>query len=159
VPQVRLIGEDGSQLGINTIQEALRISMEQGKDLVEIAPLASPPVCKIIDFSKLKYEMEKKAREAKKKQKATHLKEIRVRPKIGEHDLAIKINHIKQFISVGDKVQISVMFMGRENQHRDLGQALAKRIIEMLADIAIVERNPQQFGNRLIMYLIPKKSQ
>jgi translation initiation factor IF-3 len=153
-----LIAEDGAQLGVNTIQDALRIAQEQGKDLVEIAPLATPPVCKIIDFSKLKYEMEKKAREAKKKQKATHLKEIRLRPKIGEHDLLIKINHAREFIEAGDKVQVSVMFMGRENQHRDLGHVLAKRIIEMLSDVALVERNPQQFGNRLIMYLIPKKS-
>lgn len=158
MPQVRLIEEDGKQLGVNSIQDALRISAEQGKDLVEIAPLANPPVCKIIDFSKFKYEMEKKSREAKKKQKATHLKEIRLRPKIGEHDLMIKINHTREFIAAGDKVQISVMFMGRENQHRNLGQALAKRIIDMLSDVAVVERNPQQFGNRLIMYLIPKKA-
>ncbi|MCK9582756.1 MAG: translation initiation factor IF-3 [Endomicrobiales bacterium] len=157
VPQVRLVDFDGSLIGVKTINEALALAQERGLDLIEIAPAATPPVCKVDDFTKFRYEMDKKAKEAKKKQKIVHLKEIRVRLKIGEHDLAIKIKHAREFLEKKDKVQISVIFMGREMQHRELGTALIEKIKASLLDIAVVERSPLMFGTRLIMHLAPKK--
>jgi translation initiation factor IF-3 len=157
VPQVRLIDEDGSQLGIKQINEALQISQEKGKDLVEIAPQANPPVCKIINFSKFRYEQEKKDREARKKQKTTQLKEVRVRPRIGEHDLEIKLKHAREFLSEHNKVQVTVMFMGREMQHRELGMQLIQKIKENLSDISETEHSPQIMGNRIVLGLTPKK--
>lgn len=158
VPQVRLIDEDGTQVGIKSIQEALALAQERGQDLVEIAPQANPPVCKVINFSKFRYEMEKKEREARKKQKTGQLKEVRIRPRIGEHDLEIKIKHAREFLSEQNKVQITVLFMGREMQHRDLGYALMEKVKERLSDIADMEQSrPISMGNRMFLSLIPKK--
>ncbi len=158
VPQVRLIDEDGTQVGIKPINEALALAQTRGKDLVEIVPQSTPPVCKVIDFSKFRYEQDKKEREARKKQKASQLKEVRVRPRIGEHDLEIKLKHAREFLLANDKVQITVMFMGREMQHRDLGMALINKIKISLADVADVEHNPSMLGNRLFLSLMPKKT-
>jgi translation initiation factor IF-3 len=157
VPQVRLIAEDGAQLGIKSTNEALKTAQDAGKDLVEIAPMANPPVCKIIDYSKLKYEQDKKAREAKKKQKGGHLKEIRMRPNIGEHDLTVKLNHIREFLEAKDLVRVSIMFRGRENMHRDLGQVVAKKIQESVADLGETQGRPSMMGNRLILNLSPHR--
>lgn len=152
-----MIDEDGSQVGIKPINDALALARERGKDLVEIAPQASPPVCKIIEYSKFKYEEEKREREARKKQKVVHLKEVRLTPRIGEHDLNIKIKHAREFIESGNKAQFTVVFRGRESSHKDLGFALAEKIKATLSDIADVERNNSMFGNRLIFVLTPKK--
>jgi translation initiation factor IF-3 len=157
VPQVRLIDEDGTQVGITPIAEAIALSQTRGKDLVEIVPQSTPPVCKIVDFSKFRYEQDKKEREARKKQKTGQLKEVRVRPRIGEHDLEIKLKHAREFLLENDKVQITVMFMGREMQHRDLGMTLINRIKDSLADVSDVEQNPSMFGNRIFLGLMPKK--
>jgi len=158
VPQVRLIDEDGTQVGVTPIAEALQLAQTRGHDLVEIAPQATPPVCKVINFSKYRYEQEKKEREARKKQKTGQLKEVRIRPRIGEHDLEIKLKHAREFLVEHNKVQITVMFMGREMQHRDLGVALINRIKAKLIDIADTEhQHPVSMGNRMFLSLIPKK--
>lgn len=152
-----MIDEDGTQVGIKSINEALELAQQRGNDLVEIVPQSTPPVCKIVNYSKLRYEVEKKEREARKKNKTTHLKEVRVRPRISPHDLEIKINHAREFLSEQDKVQITVMFSGREIQHKDLGIALMNKIKLTLADIADVEQQPVTMGSRMFLLLAPKK--
>lgn len=158
MPQVRLIDEDGSQVGIKTTHEAMQMAQGKGKDLVEIAPQSNPPVCKIMNFSKFRYEQEKKEREARKKHKSGHLKEVRIRPRIGEHDLDVKLKHAKEFLQEHNKVQFTVVFMGRENQHKDLGYQLIEKIKTALLDVGDAEGRPSSFGNRLILSFIPKKS-
>jgi translation initiation factor IF-3 len=155
-PQVRLIDSDGTQLGVRSISESLATARQRGLDLIEIAPQANPPVCKILDYSKFRYEQEKKTRESRKKQKAGLLKEVRFKPHIGAHDLDTKIKHIGEFIAEHDKVRITVVFRGREMQHRDLGMKLLKVIEERLAETASVEQAPVPDRNRLIMTLVPK---
>ena len=157
VPEVRLIDSDGGQVGVVKIAEALSMAQAKGLDLVEISPQAAPPVCKIINFSKFKYETEKKEKEARKKQKVSQLKEVRIRPRIGEHDLEIKIKHARGFIENGDKVQLTAMFSGREMQHKELGIKIMDRIQESLADIAEPEGRPSSFGTRVFLTLMPKK--
>ena len=125
--------------------------------MVEIAPQANPPVCKILDFSKYRYEVEKKTKEARKKQKGGHLKEVRIRPRIGEHDLEVKVKHAREFLAEQNKVQFTVVFLGREMQHRDLGFALLQKVKLSLADVGDAEHNPASMGNRLILSFIPKK--
>lgn len=153
---VRLIDADGTQIGVRPISEALGIAKQRGLDLVEIAANANPPVCKILAYSKFKYEQEKKEREARKKQKAGLLKELRFRPNIGQHDLDVKVKQIEGFIDAHDKVRITVVFRGREMQHRDLGFNLLMSIQEKLAAKAAVEQAPMPDRNRLVMTLIPK---
>lgn len=153
---VRLIGADGSQIGVKPIAEALAMARQAGLDLVEIAATANPPVCKILAYSKFKYEQEKKEREARKKQKAGLLKELRFRPNIGQHDLDVKVRQIEEFIDAHDKVRITVVFRGREMQHRDLGFKLLMSIQEKLTLKAAVEQAPMPDRNRLVMTLIPK---
>ena len=157
VPQVRLIDADGTQLGVRPVAEAVQLAQSKGLDIVEIAPQATPPVCKIIDYSKYRYELDKKSREARKKQKGGHLKEVRVRPRISEHDLEIKLNHAKEFLAEQNKVQVTVLFLGRENQHKDLGWALLEKIKTYLADAGDIEGRPAMMGNRLIVLVVPKK--
>ncbi|MHB9155704.1 MAG: translation initiation factor IF-3 [Endomicrobiales bacterium] len=157
VPQVRLIDEDGTQVGVKPINEALALAQERGKDLVEIAPQSTPPVCKIVNYSKYRYDQEKKEKDARKKTKAGHIKEVRVRPRIGEHDLEIKMKHAREFLQEQNKVQVTILFMGREMQHRDLGYALINRIKVILADVGEVERHPSSMGNRMFLYINPKK--
>jgi len=128
----------------------------RGKDLIEIAPQASPPVCKILDYSKYRYAQEKKVREARRKQKAGLLKEVRFKPHIGAHDLDVKLKHINAFIAAHDKVRLTVVFRGREMQHRDIGMKLLDAIRERLAAVAAVEQEPVPDRNRLIMTLVPK---
>ncbi|MEI8218346.1 MAG: translation initiation factor IF-3 [Elusimicrobiota bacterium] len=158
VPQVRLIDEDGTQVGITAIADALKMAQDKGRDLVEISGASTPPVCKIIDFPKFRYDQEKKEREARKKQKTGgQLKEIRVRVRISDHDLETKLKHAREFLTENNKVQATVVFMGREMQHRDLGMKLLERIYTTLGDISELEQRPNLFGNRLSITLMPKK--
>jgi translation initiation factor IF-3 len=153
---VRLIDADGTQVGVKPIAEALALARTRGLDLVEVAAAANPPVCKVLQYSKYKYEQEKKERESRKKQKAGLLKELRFRPNIGQHDLDVKVRQIEEFIDAHDKVRITVVFRGREMQHRDLGLKLLMSIQERLVEKAAVEQAPMPDRNRLVMTLIPK---
>ena len=153
---MRVIDSDGTQLGVKSLPEAMAMARNRGMDLIEIAPQAAPPVCKILDYSKYRYEQEKKSRESRKNQKSGLLKEVRFRPHIGTHDLEFKIKQIGEFLAAHDKVRVSVMFRGRENQHKDIGRKLLDTIKDTLASHATVEQAPMTEGNRLIMTLIPK---
>jgi translation initiation factor IF-3 len=151
-----VIDPDGEQIGIIPIKEALAAADEAGLDLVEVSPNAKPPVCKIMDYGRYRYEQTKKKQEAKKKQSTFQLKEIKVRPKTGEHDLQVKIGHIKKFIGNKDKVKVSVIFRGREITLSELGRAVLQRIIEETEEIAMVEQDPKFEGRMLVMVLSPK---
>ena len=154
--EVRVIDPDGEQIGIIPIKEALAAAVEAGLDLVEVSPNANPPVCKIMDYGRYRYEQTKKKQEAKKKQSTFQLKEIKVRPKTGEHDLQVKIGHIKKFIEKKDKVKVSVVFRGREITLSELGMAVLQRVIEETEEIAVVEQSPKFEGRLLVMVLSPK---
>lgn len=155
--EVRTIGEDGAQLGILPTREALRIAQEKGLDLVMVAADAAPPVCKIMDYGRHKFETEKKTREAKKKQHVVSIKELTVSYKIGQHDYEVRLRAIQKFIAEGDKVKVTVRFRGREMQHTELGQQLLAKFANDVKDIAVVERDPKQEGRTLFMILAPKK--
>ena len=155
--QVRLIDSDGTQIGIRPTHEAIAMARSKGLDLIEIAPQAVPPVCKILDFSKYKYEQDKKQKEARKKQKSGMLKEIRMRPSIGAHDLDVKLRHVEEFLKEHDKVRITVVFRGRENQHKDIGFQVLMSIAQKLAPLAVAEGRPSTEGNRMHLMFIPKK--
>lgn len=154
--EVRLIGPDGDQIGILPIHQALATAGDHGLDLVEVSPHANPPVCKIMDYGRYKYEQTKKLQEAKKKQSNFQLKEIKVRPKTGDHDLQTKIGHMKKFIGKKDRVKVTVVFRGREISLAQLGRELLARIAEETADIAVVEQAPKFEGRTMIMVLSPK---
>jgi translation initiation factor IF-3 len=156
LPEIRVIDAEGKQLGILQTQEALKMAEEQGLDLVEIAPTSRPPVCKIMDFGKFKYEQSKKARESKKKQHTTHLKEIKIRPKIEEHDLQFKLRNAEKFLTDRDKVKITVVFRGREMEHMDMGRKILERIVTQFANIAIIEKDAVQVGKMISMILGPR---
>jgi translation initiation factor IF-3 len=156
-PEVRLLDSDGMMLGVVKTTDALAMAQRKGLDLVEISQQACPPVCRIVDFSKFKYDTEKKEREAKKKQKISHIKEIRIKSRIGEHDLEVKIKHAKEFINNGDKVQLTAMFSGREMQHKDLGIKIMNKVKEALSDIAETEGKISSVGNRVFLTLVPQK--
>jgi translation initiation factor IF-3 len=154
--QVRVIDPEGTQLGVITIEQALAASAEFGLDLVEVSPNADPPVCKIMDYGRYRYEQTKKKHEAKKKQASFKLKEIKVRPKTGEHDLMVKLGRIKEFISKKDKVKVTVMFRGREIALTNMGRSLLERIAAETQDIALVEQFPKFDNRTLFMVLAPK---
>jgi translation initiation factor IF-3 len=154
---VRLIDADGAQVGIVKTSEALSMAQEKALDLVEISAQVDPPVCKIVNFSKFRYEIEKKEKDARKKQKTTQLKEIRIRPRIGGHDLEVKIKHARKFIEEGNKVQLTAMFSGREMQHKELGLNIVNKICQALSDIAEQEGRTSSMGTRMFLTLIPKK--
>lgn len=154
--EVRVIDPEGQQVGVLPISQALESAAEFGLDLVEISPNANPPVCKIMDYGRYKYEQTKKRQEAKKKQTTFQLKEIKVRPKTGEHDLQVKIGHIKRFIDNKDKVKVTVIFRGREITLSQLGRDVLKRIADETDEIAVVEQNPKFEGRTLMMILAPK---
>ncbi|MGE4384422.1 MAG: translation initiation factor IF-3 [Endomicrobiaceae bacterium] len=158
VPEVRLIDENGVQVGIVPIAEALSRAHACGQDLIEISPQAKPPVCKIIIFSKFRYELAKKEKEAKKKQKNMQLKEVRLRTRIAEHDLDVKLKRIRDFLEDGDKVQLTLMFSGREMQHKDLGLAVLEKIKEKVSDIATIEGRISSMGTRSFLTVTPKKN-
>jgi len=151
-----VIDPDGNQLGVIPTQEALKAAMDFGLDLVEVSPNANPPVCKIMDYGKYKYELTKKQQEAKKKQSTFQLKEIKIRPKTGDHDLQVKIGHIRKFLGKKDKVRVTVVFRGREITLSDRGRELLGQVAETVSDISAVEQFPKFEGRTMIMVLAPK---
>jgi translation initiation factor IF-3 len=155
--EVRVVTEEGEQLGIVSPREALRLAVERGLDLVEIAPMAKPPVCRIMDFGKFKYEQSKKDKEAKKKHRVISIKEVRMTPKIDDNDFRVKVNAAEKFLKDGDKVKATVRFRGREIVHTDLGRKLMLDLAAALKDICTVEREPKAEGKNLIMILSPKQ--
>jgi len=157
--EVRLIDQDGKQIGIVPLQEALRIAEERGLDLVEIAPNANPPVCKLLDYGKFLYELKKKEKEARKKQKehSMEVKDMNLSLRIDEHDLRVKLKHMREFLEDGDKVRVRIRFRGRENAYPELGDKLVSRIVEELSDCGQLEGPPKKEGNFLTFSLLPKK--
>src|SRR4051812_35036955 len=153
--ELRVIGPEGEQLGVIPLEVALAKAAEFGLDLVEVSPMAKPPVCKIMDYGKFKYETKKKANEAKKKQTVVKLKEVKFRPKTEEHDYAFKTKNIRDFLEEGNKARCTVMFRGREITHREIGQAILTRIATDLKDLAVVEQSPRLEGRLLFMILAP----
>nr|WP_237180597.1 translation initiation factor IF-3 [Roseomonas haemaphysalidis] len=156
VPQVRLIDEAGEMIGVMSAREALLRAYDAGMDLLEISPNAVPPVCKITDYGKYKYEQQKKANEARKKQKIVEIKEIKVRPNIDDHDYDVKMRSAKSFLDEGDKVKVTLRFRGREMAHQDLGAKVLERIRTELAELAKVEQMPRLENRQMIMVLAPK---
>ena len=155
--EVRLIDEVGAQLGVIPITEALQIARTRGTDLVEVAPNAVPPVCRLMDYGKFLYERSKREREARKSQKQTEVKEIRLRPKTGEHDIAYKLRDARRFLEKGAKVKIRIRFRGREITHPEVAKELLDRVAVDLGDVAIVERGGEMEGNTMLMILSPSK--
>jgi translation initiation factor IF-3 len=154
---VRLVGPNGEQVGIVRVEDALRLAQEADLDLVEVAPTARPPVCKLMDFGKFKYETALKAREARKNQINTVIKEIKLRPKIDPHDYGTKKGHVVRFLKAGDKVKVTIMFRGREQSRPELGFRLLQRLAEDVAELGFVESAPKQDGRNMIMVLGPTK--
>ena len=152
---VQVIGSEGNNLGVMQLKQAIQMAKDEGLDLIEISPNANPPVCKIMDMGKYKYDLQKKANQAKKKQKTVSLKEIKLRPVTEIHDYNFKIKNAKKFISKGDKVKFTVKFKGREMQHVELGKNLMKRIIDDTKDIGKVETHPKFEGRQMIMIIQP----
>lgn len=157
VPRVRVIDDSGENLGEFSTEEAMQMAREKGLDLVEVAPMARPPVCKITDFGKMKYEKKKKEAVARKNQATVELKEIKVRPKTDDHDMEVKVRQIRQFLEDGDKVKITVRFRGREIAHRDIGEEQCKRLATMVAEVAVVEQPARMDGRQMVMMLAPAK--
>jgi translation initiation factor IF-3 len=156
VPEVRLIGVDGQQVGVMPTKEALAHAAEAHLDLVEVAPQASPPVCRIMDYGKFKYQQSKKQQEARRRATTIQVKEIKVRPKIEEHDMGFKMKNTRRFLADGDKVKISVIFRGREIAHTDRGFRILAQMAEALADVGTVEQTPKLEGRNLSMIVSPK---
>jgi len=155
--EIRLIGEDGAQLGIMAAREAMRLAEEAGLDLVKIAPTAKPPVCKIVDYGKYKYELARKEKEAKKKQRTTEVKEIRLTPNIDTNDLNTKVNAARKFLSKGDKVKITLRFRGREMAHMNNSRHILDDFAQSLSDVASVEKAPKVEGRSMTMFLTEKR--
>jgi translation initiation factor IF-3 len=155
--QVRLIGPEGEQVGIVDIREALSYADRLNLDLVEVAPMATPPVCKVMDYGKYRYEQEQKAKEARKRQTTISIKEIKLRPKIDDHDFNTKKGHVERFLKNGDKVKLTIMFRGRELVHPHLGERLLRRMAEELVDLGEVESQPNLDGRNMVMMLAPKR--
>ena len=155
--EVRLIGEDGEQLGIMSAREAMKIAMEAELDLVKIAPTAKPPVCKIIDYGKYKYEQTRKEKEAKKKQRTVEIKEVRLSPNIDTNDLNTKVGAARKFLTKGDKVKVTLRFRGREMAHVQQSRHILDDFAEMLSDIAVVEKAPKLEGRNMSMVLTEKR--
>jgi translation initiation factor IF-3 len=154
--QIRLVDEKGAMIGVTALREALERAAEAGLDLVEIAPTAVPPVCKILDFGKFKYEEQKKKNEARKKQKVIEIKEIKLRPTIDDNDYNIKMRAMQRFLEEGDKVKVTLRFRGRELAHQDLGMAVLVRVRDDLEPIAKVEQMPKMEGRQMVMVVAPK---
>jgi len=154
--EVRLIGPDGQQVGIVPLKEALAYAAEHNLDLVEVAPMANPPVCRVMDYGKFKYQQAKKQQEARRRQTIIQVKEVKIRPKIEEHDMAFKLKNIRRFLADNDKAKITMVFRGREMAHQDRGYAILRRMAEELADVAVVEQEPKAEGRTLFMIVAPK---
>lgn len=152
---IRLVGADGEMVGVVKLEEGLRMARSAGLDLVEVSPNAEPPVCKILDYGKYKYEAQKKANEARKKQKTFTIKEIKLRPAIDPHDFGIKMKSMHKFLDAGDKVKVTLRFRGREMAHQDLGMAVLNKVKEEIADKARVENEPKMEGRQAVMVVAP----
>jgi len=158
VPEVRLVGPEGEQVGIVKIEDALRLAQEADLDLVEVAPNSRPPVCKLMDFGKFKYEAAQKAREARRNQSLTVIKEMKLRPKIDPHDYETKKGHVVRFLKAGDKVKVTIMFRGREQSRPELGFRLLQRLAADIEDLGFVESAPKQDGRNMVMVVAPHRS-
>jgi translation initiation factor IF-3 len=158
VPEVRVIGEDGEQVGVIKRDDALAMARERDLDLVEVAPEAKPPVCKILDYSKYKYQQEQRAKEARKHQQQVTIREMKMRPKIATHDYETKKGHVERFLKAGAKVKITIMFRGREMQHPERGENLLMRLAEDVQEIGTVESRPNQDGRNMTMLLGPARA-
>lgn len=154
--EVRVIGSDGQQIGIKPLKEALKMARDVNLDLVNVSPNAKPPVCRIMDYGKFKYEQSKKEKEARKKQKIINVKEVRMSPTIEEHDFNTKLRNVEKFLKKGDKVKLSIRFRGRAITHSELGQEVLERLAAEVKDICEVERKPKMEGRSMIMILAPK---
>jgi translation initiation factor IF-3 len=157
VPEVRVIGEEGEQLGVMDVRDAIRAARDKGLDLVEVAPNADPPVCRIIDFGKYQYEAKKKANEAKKKQVTITVKEVKFRPATDDHDYDYRMKHAREWLQDGDKVKATIWFRGREMTHRELGARILEKLEQDLADVGEVEARPRMEGNQMFIILGPKR--
>jgi translation initiation factor IF-3 len=157
VPEVRVIGDDGEQLGVMNTREAVNLAREKGLDLVEVAAQAEPPVCRIIDYGKFQYEAKKKANEAKKKQVTITVKEVKFRPSTDEHDYDYRMKHARQWLQDGDKVKATIWFRGREMTHRELGARILEKLERDLADVGEVEARPRMEGNQMFIIVGPKR--
>jgi translation initiation factor IF-3 len=155
VPEIRVIGEDGEQLGIMLTIQALRRAESVSLDLVEVQPRAKPPVCKIMDYGKYKYEQSRKLADSKKKQQQIELKEVKFRPKTGDHDFDVKVKNLKRFLEKGNKGKVTVMFRGREIVHPDIGREMLNRVIQALGDEALIEQHPRLEGRQMVMIVAP----
>ncbi|MBA4494516.1 translation initiation factor IF-3 [Paenactinomyces guangxiensis] len=155
--EVRLIGVNGDQLGIKPLREALRLAQEANLDLVNVAPQAKPPVCRIMDYGKYRYEQSKREKEARKNQKIIQVKEVRLSPSIEENDVQTKLKNVKKFLQKGDKVKLSIRFRGREITHQDLGRKILDRMASEVKDISEIERHAKLEGRQMIMILTPKQ--
>ncbi|MDY7231544.1 translation initiation factor IF-3 [Hyalangium rubrum] len=153
--EVRVVGAAGEQLGVLSIEQALERAQSEGFDLVEVNPMAKPPVCKIMDYGKFKYEEKKKASEAKKKQVVVHLKEVKLRPKTEEHDYEFKVRNIKRFLEEANKAKVTIVFRGREITHKELGSAILDDVVKDLKETAVVEQAPRMEGRQMFMILAP----
>ncbi|MEK6545102.1 MAG: translation initiation factor IF-3 [Nitrospinota bacterium] len=156
VKEVVVIGDDGKQHGVMPVYQALALARDADLDLVEVAPNARPPVCKIMDYGKYKYKLNKKEHEGKKKQKVIKVKEVKMTPKTDEHDYQFKVRHVKRFLTGGDKAKIVIVFKGREIVHSELGRNMLDRVIEDTRDVGVVEQPPKREGYNMIMILMPK---
>ena len=156
-PKIRVIDTDGGQLGVMTPRDALQMAEQKDLDLVLVSDKADPPVCRIMDYGKYKFEQEKKAREAKKKQHQADVKEVKMRYKIDEHDYQVRVNQAQRFLKAGDKVKATITFRGREIQHSNLAEELLKRMAKDLEEVAEVQQNPKKEGRNMMMMLSPKK--
>ncbi|EIE99762.1 translation initiation factor IF-3 [Saccharomonospora glauca K62] len=158
VPEVRLVGPNGEQVGIVRIEDALRLAQEADLDLVEVAPQARPPVAKLMDYGKFKYESAQKARESRRNQQLTVIKEQKLRPKIDPHDYETKKGHVSRFLEAGNKVKVTIMFRGREQSRPELGFRLLQRLADDVSELGFVESKPKQDGRNMIMVLAPHKN-
>ncbi|MGB3329930.1 MAG: translation initiation factor IF-3 [Thermomicrobiales bacterium] len=158
IREVRLIDDQGNQIGIIPTREALEMARERGLDLVEVAPNAVPPVCRLMDYGKFRYEQSRKERESRKTQHVTRVKEVRIEPKIGDHDLETKGRQAARFLEAGDKVKLSVLFRGRSITHPELGRELLDQLQEQLKDVGTVEQTPRMEGRTMTMYLAPARA-
>lgn len=153
--QIRVIDDEGQMLGVMTVPDALRLAEDKGLDLIEIAPTATPPTCKIMDYGKYKYENKKKAAVARKKQVIVVIKEIQMRPRTDQHDFETKMKHARRFLLEGDKVKVNMRFSGRELAHQELGMVLMNKAIAFVADISLIESNPRMEGKQMFLILAP----
>lgn len=153
---IRLIDQHGNMVGVVSVAEGIRMADQAGLDLVEISPTASPPVCKILDYGKYKYEVQKREHEARRKQKVIQIKEIKLRPTIDKHDLEIKMKHVMEFLEDGDKVRITLRFRGREMDHTELGMQVLDRVQDALKECAKVEQSPKMEGKQIVMTVAPR---